>query len=146
MADDSLQNSYKKQLILPAKREDLNAVLDFIESMLQANGCPLEIQITIAVAVEEIFVNIASYAYAASEGEATITCMVKQDELRCIVIEFRDSGSPYNPLLREPPDITLSVQERDIGGLGIFIVKNTMDDVTYRYENQQNILTIQKNF
>lgn len=98
----------------------------------------------IAIAVEEIFVNIAHYAYRPDVGEATIRCEVRRQPVQ-VTIEFLDSGRPYNPLVHDAPDIACSATERSIGGLGILMVKNLMDTVKYEYRDGKNILTIQKN-
>ena len=91
--------------------------------------------------MEELFVNIAHYAYNPEIGEAIIGCNVDQAP-PSITIQFRDRGVPFNPLARKDADITLSAEERDIGGLGIFMVKDYMDEVTYAYEDGQNVLTL----
>ena len=96
------------------------------------------------VAVEELFVNIASYAYVDKTGIADITIELLPGQV--VQITFRDSGIPYNPLEKPDPDITKPAEEREIGGLGIYIVKKSMDEVLYRYEDGQNILTIRKAF
>ena len=98
------------------------------------------------IAVEEIFVNIAHYAYAPDEGEVVIELERLPLEPNIISIKFTDWGVPYDPLAKPDPDITLGAEERQIGGLGIFIVKNTMDDMKYEYKDRHNILTIRKNF
>ena len=95
----------------------------------------------ILIAAEEIFVNIASYAYGQETGSAEIRMTVEDG---CAGIEFRDSGTPFDPLAKADPDVTLPAEERQIGGLGIFMVKKSMDDVQYRYEGGENILTIRK--
>lgn len=97
----------------------------------------------IDVAVEELFVNIAQYAYAPGIGVATIRLEIQEDPF-VVVITFIDNGIPYNPLAKEDPDITLSAEERPIGGLGIYMVKKSMDEVSYEYKDGQNILRIKK--
>ena len=97
----------------------------------------------IDVAIDELFTNIASYAYAPETGKATVRIETEEDP-RAAVITFIDRGRPYNPLLAEEPDITLSAEERRIGGLGIFIARKTMDDMRYEYRDGQNILRIKK--
>ena len=124
-----------------AKKDNLGQVLRFIEQELEAADCSIKAQTQISVAVEEIFINIASYAYAPDTGEAVITAGIDGDS---ITIGFRDKGVPFDPLARTDPDVTLSAEERRIGGLGIFMVKKTMDEVRYRYEGGENILTIRK--
>ena len=133
-----------KTLTVPAERDQLDAVQSFVDETLDQVPCTLEIRLQLQIAVEELFVNIASYAYAPNRGEAVIGCQVEQ-EPPSITIQFRDWGKPFNPLAKEDADITLSAEERGIGGLGIYMVKNTMDDVRYQYENGQNVLTIHKN-
>lgn len=132
-----------KELIVPAKIENLEQVLAFVQSELEAVDCPVKTQIQMAIAVEEIYVNIAHYAYNPKVGEAVIRCQLGEQPLR-VVVQFEDAGKPYNPLAHTDPDITLSADEREIGGLGIYMVKQSMDQVEYRYEDGKNILTIQK--
>ena len=98
----------------------------------------------IDVAIDELFANIANYAYTPDVGPATVRVEVEEDPLT-VVITFIDKGIPYDPLAKEDPDITLSAEEREIGGLGIFMVKQTMDEISYEYKDGQNILTIKKN-
>ena len=105
--------------------------------------CPLKAQMQVDVAVEEIFVNVASYAYAPGVGNVTIRVEIP-DNPRTVVITFIDNGVPYDPLAKADPDVTLSAEERGIGGLGIFMVKKSMDDMVYEYKNGQNILSIKK--
>ena len=110
---------------------------------LVALSCPPDQQIQIQIAVEELFVNIAHYAYNPEVGPATVRVDVEDDPIS-VVITFIDNGVPYDPLAKDDPDITLSAQERDIGGLGIYMVKMSMDDVSYEYKDGRNILTIKK--
>ena len=133
-----------EQLIIPATTERLDEVLTFVDSVLDENQCDMAAKLQIDIAVEELFVNIAHYAYHPEEGPAEIKCTADK-ETGSVTIEFRDRGVPYNPLEKDDPDITLSADERDIGGLGIFMVKSSMDNVTYRHEDGMNILTIEKN-
>ena len=133
-----------KELIVEAKRENLLEVQSFIDEQLEEVGCPMTTQIAIDVAVEELFVNIASYAYGQGEGIAVVQVTVHEDPLS-VEITFIDNGVQYDPLAKEDPDVTLSAKERKKGGLGIFMVKNTMDNVSYEYKDGKNILTIKKN-
>ena len=128
-------------MTLLAKTEYLDQVLQFVDGLLEENGCTMRAQLELDIAVEELFVNIASYAYRPKEGPVTIQVSF---EGNIVSIVFIDGGKPYNPWEKEDPDISLSAEEREIGGLGIYLVKNTMNQVDYRYENEQNILTIQK--
>jgi len=125
---------------IEAKPENLTAVIDFVTEKLEAVNCPIKAQTQIFIAVEEIFVNIAHYAYKPEIGGVNIRVSVGDD----VVIEFEDKGRKYNPLEKEDPDITKSVDEREVGGLGVFMVKNIMDAVEYRYEDRKNILVIRK--
>lgn len=132
-----------KKLTVPAELERLLEVLEFIDRELDEHGCPLKQKMQIDIAVEEIYVNIARYAYHPETGNATIQCVVGGDPLT-VSIQFQDGGKPYNPLEKSDPDTTLSAEERDIGGLGIYMVKKSMDDIGYEYKDGRNILTINK--
>ena len=132
-----------KELELEAKVENLSEVLAFVDEQLEAADCPMKIQMQIDIAVEEIFVNIANYAYAPEIGTATVRVEVLGDP-PAVGITFIDGGVPYDPLAKDDPDVTLSAEERQIGGLGIFMVKKSMDDVKYTYLDGHNILTIKK--
>ena len=132
------------EMNIEATAENLDEVLDFVRSFLDEANCPLKIQMQIEVAVEEIFINIASYAYAPDKGNATVRVEVLEDPLT-ITIQFVDHGIPYDPLAKEDPDVTMGAEERQIGGLGIFMAKKSMDDISYRYEDGKNILTMKKN-
>ena len=131
------------ELIVEAKLDNLAQVLQFVDSRLEEEDCPIGVQMKIDVAVEELFVNIASYAYAPGSGSATVRMEVEEDP-KTVVITFVDCGVPYDPLAKEDPDVTLSINDREIGSLGIFMVKKSMDDMIYAYENGQNVLTIRK--
>lgn len=128
-------------LSIEAKNENLQAVTEFVDSILEENDCSPKAQMQIDLAVEEVFVNIANYAYGESTGVAEISASVEAGE---VTIVFKDSGTPYNPLEKAEPDTTLSAEERQIGGLGIFLVKKNMDDVSYTYENGKNVLSLKK--
>ena len=132
------------EIEIEASTANLPRVLEFIDSHLAAAGCPLRSQMQIDVAAEEIFVNIAHYAYSPDKGMAKVRVEVGDDPLH-VAITFIDNGMQYDPLAKEDPDVTLPAEKRKIGGLGIFLVKNTMDDVTYKYDNGSNILTLKKN-
>ncbi len=132
-----------KQIIVPAKIEALSTVQEFIEQLLDENSCPMKIAMQISIAVEELFVNIAYYAYGGGEGDATITFDI-EDNPQYIVIDFIDSGVMFDPLAKKDADTVLSADERQIGGLGILMVKKSMDSVTYAYQDGQNKLTIRK--
>lgn len=130
------------ELTLLAKTEYLDRVIDFVNEHLEENGCSMMAQLQLDIAVEELYVNIASYAYRPADGPVTIQMSFAGDSVSVV---FIDGGRPYNPWEREDPDITLSAEERDIGGLGVYMVKQSMNHVDYSYEDGKNILTIRKN-
>ena len=127
----------------PAKTEAVPDVLGFVEETLEGYECPMKTQLAVCVAIEEVFVNIAHYAYGSGEGDVTLGIGF-DGAGRTVTFRMADSGIPFDPLEKADPDITLSAEEREIGGLGIFITKKTMDSITYAYENGRNILTMIK--
>ena len=132
-------------LTVAASVENLAAVTDFVNSRLEAMNCPMKTQTQIDVAIDEIFSNIAYYAYGGATGDVTLR-LTETDHPRGVALIFSDSGTPYDPLNKPDPDTSLSAEERAVGGLGIFLVKKTMDDVTYEYADGHNILTVTKYF
>ena len=133
-----------KELTIAATVENIETVTDFVNEQLEEMECPMKAQMQINIAIDELFGNIAHYAYHPEVGEATVRVEVVEEPLS-VVITFIDGGVPYDPLSAAEPDTTLSAEERAIGGLGIFMVKKSMDEITYRYENGSNILSIRKN-
>lgn len=133
-----------KKLLIPAAVDNLEKINAFVDEELEQCGCSRKAQMQVALAVEEIFVNIASYAYNPEVGEAEISVDASGDP-PSVLIRFLDHGQPFNPLEKKDADTTLSAEERGIGGLGILLVKKNMDEVQYSYENGANILTIRKN-
>ena len=131
------------ELTIPADVDHLHEVLAFTEGLLEEHDCPMKAQMQIDVALEELFVNIAHYAYPDGAGEAKIRVSVTSDGVEITLI---DSGVPYDPLKKPDPDVTLSAQDRAIGGLGIFMSKKLMDDISYIYVDGKNHLTIKKMF
>ena len=134
-----------KQLTVNAQTSELSQVLAFADTILEEAGCSAKTKMQIDIAIEEIFVNIATYAYPSEGGQAVIELETDKDG-KIVKITFEDQGVPYNPLENEDPDITLPAEERPIGGLGIFMVKNIMDEVSYEYADGKNRLTIMKSF
>ena len=132
-----------KELNIAATVENIEAVTDFVNAQLEALDCPMKAQMQIDIAIDELFGNIAQYAYNPDVGEATVRVEVAEDPLS-VIITFIDGGMPYDPLTAADPDTTLSAEERTMGGLGIFMVKKSMDEIAYRYENGKNILMIRK--
>ena len=133
-----------KELTIAATVENIEVVTDFVNEQLEAFDCPMKAQMQIDIAIDELFGNIAHYAYNPEVGDATVRVEVIEDPL-AVVITFIDQGVPYDPLAKEDPDTTLSAEERGIGGLGIYMVKKSMDDITYEYTDGKNILKIRKN-
>ena len=133
-----------KELNIAATVENIEVVTEFVNELLEALDCPMKAQMQIDIAIDELFGNIAHYAYNPEVGDATVRVEVVEDPL-AVVITFIDKGVPYDPLAKADPNTTLSAEERELGGLGIFMVKKTMDDITYEYKDGQNILTIKKN-
>ena len=133
-----------KEMEIDAILDNFEAVQAFVDEELERLECPMATQIQIDIAVEEVFVNIAHYAYNPEVGKATIRVEVIDDPLS-IVMTFMDNGIPYDPLAKEDPDVTLPPEERKIGGLGVYMVKESMDDVKYEYKNGKNILMLKKN-
>ena len=129
--------------IFPAKVDALSDVLAFVEQKLESYDCSMKLQMAICVAIEEVFVNVANYAYKDGDGNVEFD-MGFDEQTRIVTFKMVDSGVQFDPLKKEDPDISLSAEERNIGGLGIFITKKTMDSVTYAYENGKNILTMTK--
>ena len=132
-----------KELTIAATVENIETVTDFVNEQLEALDCPIKAQMQIDIAIDELFGNIAHYAYNPEIGKATVRVEVIEDPL-AVTITFIDNGVPYDPLAKADPDTTLSAEERDIGGLGIYMVKKSMDDITYEYKDGHNILKIKK--
>ena len=132
-----------RKMTVAAKLDQLDEVLAFLNGVLEEMNCPLKKQMQLNVAVEELFVNIANYAY--SQGGGTATIVVETEEHpRAVEITLIDTGVPYDPLQKPDPDVTLSAEERAIGGLGIFMVKKTMDEMVYERKGNENVLRISK--
>ena len=132
-----------KELTIAATVENIETVTQFVNEQLEALDCPIKAQMQIDIAIDELFGNIAHYAYNPGTGDATVRVEVVREPLS-VVITFIDRGVPYNPLSNADPDTGLSLEERGVGGLGIYIVKKSMDEITYSYQDGKNILTIRK--
>ena len=133
-----------KEITLAATVENIETVTEFVNAQLELLDCPIKAQMQIDIAIDELFGNIAHYAYNTEVGSATVRVEVSEAPL-AVIITFIDNGVPYDPLGKDDPDITLSAEEREIGGLGIYMVKKSMDEITYEYKDGQNILKIKKN-
>ena len=132
-----------KEIKVEARSENVSLVTEFVEEQLECMDCPMKIQMKMGIAIDELFSNIALYAYPSGDGDVTVR-VEKQEEPAAVRITFIDRGVPYDPLKKEDPDVTLSAEEREIGGLGIYLVKKTMDDISYEYKGGKNILSILK--
>lgn len=133
-----------KEMTTEASIENIAQVTAFVDEQLEELNCPARAQMQIDIAIDELFGNIAQYAYQPGNGPATVRVEVLKEPL-AVVITFMDQGIPYDPLKREDPDVTLPIEERETGGLGVYMVKKTMDDVSYEYRDGKNILKIRKN-
>ena len=132
-----------KTLTIEAKVDNLSKVLSFIDEELDKSDCSIKAEMQINIAVEELFVNVAHYAYAPETGDISISIDFTDDPA-AVVITLTDTGIPYNPVLKKDPDIGLSAEEREVGGLGIYMVKKSMDLLTYEHKGGRNIVTIIK--
>lgn len=133
-----------KEITLTAAIDSITTVTEFVDRELEELGCPFKAQTQIDIAIDELFSNIARYAYNPEVGMATVRIEVEENPLS-VVITFMDNGIPFNPLEKADPNTNLAADDRDIGGLGIYLVKKSMDGISYEYKNGQNILTIKKN-
>ena len=132
-----------KEMTVEATLKNIPAVTEFVDAELEKLDCSIRVQTQIDIAIDELFSNIARYAYDPKTGPATVRVEVEQAPL-AVVITFIDNGKPYDPLTTKEPDITAALEDRPIGGLGVFLVRKTMDDVSYEYKGGQNILRIKK--
>lgn len=132
-----------KEMTVDAIIENIDLVTEFVDDFLDSNDCPMKTKVQMDIAIDEIFSNISFYAYKDGVGKATVRVDI-QDDPRAVCMTFIDSGIPYNPLDKEDPDVTLSAEERKIGGLGIYIVKKNMDEMRYEYSEGQNHLSLKK--
>lgn len=130
---------------VPARILEIEPLTDKINEILESYDCPMKVQMQIDVVLDEVLSNIANYAYDGDTGEMSVE-VSELERGTGVKLVFTDKGRPYNPLEREDPDITLSAEERQIGGLGIFMVKKIMDTVLYENDGVHNILTTTKNF
>jgi anti-sigma regulatory factor (Ser/Thr protein kinase) len=133
---------YDKEITLSARVDELDRFLAFISEILEGADVPAKICSHIAVVGEELFVNIASYAYP-NGGEGTAWVRLTVEDAR-IVLKIEDSGIPFNPLEHEMPDVTTGIEERSIGGLGIYLAQKWMDNIEYQRVEGKNILTLYK--
>jgi anti-sigma regulatory factor (Ser/Thr protein kinase) len=134
---------FMQKITVPAKIENLDKVLNFVNKQLSSVDYNMKARLQLELSVEEAYINISKYAYESEVGKVEICCTMEEDPLQ-IKIRFIDSGIPYNPLENEDPDIYLGTEEKMPGGLGIFLIKKNVNNIGYEYQNGKNILTIQK--
>lgn len=134
-----------KELTVEAIVEQIETVTEFVNAELEKLDCPMKARIQLDIAIDEIVSNIAYYAYGEKTGSVTVRIEALQKE-NGVQLMFLDSGVPYDPLTRQDPDISAEIEDRKEGGLGIFLVRKTMDDMKYEYKDGQNCLTIRKSF
>lgn len=135
--------NFQEEKVFPASKEVLPDVLEYVEEQLNLHECSMKLVMQITMAIEEIFVNVACYAYPDGKGNVKLSISF-DEETKEMTFCFMDQGVPFDPLAKPDPDVTASAEDRQIGGLGIYLVKKTMDEVTYCYENDSNILTMKK--
>ena len=132
-----------KEITVDATKENIPAVTDFVNDKLKVLNCPVKAQMQIDIAIDELFGNISNYAYSPEVGPATVRVEVEEDPV-AVIITFIDGGRRFDPLSEKAPDVTLPAHERRIGGLGLFLVRKTMDEITYEYRDGKNILKVKK--
>lgn len=128
---------------LKAQTDELDKLMALLETQLEAVDCPMRVIMQFQVAAEEAFVNVAHYAYDSGDGKVEVSFDVQE---HAASLTLADSGKPYNPLVRMDPDITMNAEDRPIGGLGVYLIRKNMDDVTYAYRDGKNVLTMVKAF
>lgn len=133
----------KREVSIQAKTEQLDGLLALIDRDLREAGCPEDVMVSVGICAEEIFVNVAHYGYPDGTGEVRV---LEEIEGQTVTLELQDCGTPYNPLLRQEPDITLPAGERPVGGLGIFMVRGMMDGVAYEFRDGYNCLKMWKSW
>lgn len=135
-----------KEINVNADVKNLDSVLSFLNDVIEPYDCSIDIKFQLELALEEMYVNIAYHAYPNDVGMTTIRCNVVENEGKAplLIMDILDQGIPYNPIEHDDPNIDLPAEERDIGGLGIYMIKNTMDALSYRYEENSNIFTVEK--
>ena len=134
-----------EKITVEAVLDNLQTVIDFATEHLEARDCSMKVVMQTELVIEEVFVNIASYAYKPEIGPATF-CMEFEENPSAVLMTFIDGGRPYDPLKQTDPDTTLDIDEREIGGLGIFLVKKNVDEISYEYADGKNILRMKKFF
>ncbi|MCF0146416.1 MAG: ATP-binding protein, partial [Eubacterium sp.] len=131
-----------KKIIIDADVSKLPVLQDFLDKHLENKNCPMSVTMEIQIAAEEMFANIANYAYPEGGGNMEVCISFTEGKPCVMTLVFTDSGVPFDPLAKTDPDVTLSAFERQVGGLGIYMTKKSMDDLAYVYQDGQNIFTM----
>ncbi|MCD8104577.1 MAG: ATP-binding protein [Lachnospiraceae bacterium] len=142
-----MKNENSREMRFEAVVADIGRATEFVDQYLEEQDCPMKAQMQIDIAIDELFGNIVHYAYPQGSGPVWVRVGIEPDSEcagRVIVLTFRDCGIPYDPLSRKDPDTTLSLEEREPGGLGIYMVKKSMDALSYEYKDGQNVLAVSK--
>ena len=132
-----------KEITVDATIENIQTITDFVDARLEEINCPMKAMMQINIAIDELLSNVAQYAYGDKVGQVTVGVDTAGKPM-AVQLTFIDEGVPYDPLKKEDPDITLAAEERGIGGLGIYMVKKTMDEFHYEYRDGKNIITVRK--
>lgn len=143
LCKDSFGSENELSLEMDATLQNVKVLLAFITDELEKHDCPPKAEMQIELSAEELLVNIANYAYTSGVGKVKVTLNHLTDPTG-IEITLKDQGIPYNPLEKPDPDITLSAEERKIGGLGIYLAKKNMDEISYEHREGSNLLTMRK--
>jgi anti-sigma regulatory factor (Ser/Thr protein kinase) len=131
------------ELTVDATIESINKITTYVDNQLSAWHCPVKVQMQFDIAIDEIVSNISRYAYSPQTGKVTVRVEMAQEPLS-VTLSFMDNGAPFDPLKMADPDVTQPADEREIGGLGIYMVKRSMDSIAYKYKDGTNILSIRK--
>ena len=132
-----------KEITVDATIDNVQTITDFVDERLEEMNCPVKAQMQIDIVIDELCSNVARYAYSDKTGKVTVSVDTVDKPMK-VWLTFIDEGIPYNPLAKEDPDITLSAEERKLGGLGIYMVKKMMDEFRYEYKDGKNIVTVCK--
>ena len=132
-----------KEITVDATIDNVQTITDFVDERLEEMNCPVKAQMQIDIVIDELCSNVARYAYSDRTGKVTVRVDTVDKPMK-VWLTFTDEGVPYNPLAKEDPDITLSAEERKLGGLGIYMVKKMMDEFRYEYKDGKNIVTVCK--
>ncbi len=128
-------------VVMPARLENLEALVAHVAECARGAGFDPKKISEVEIAAEEALVNVVNYAYQGEAGNVRVGCSLEEGDR--FVIEIKDSGIPFDPLSQADPDISSDVLHRKIGGLGIFLIRKLMDDVSYRYDKGENVLTLE---